>query len=225
MKRSRKLLLAAAVIAALAAVPIGAFARAQTGAGGTSSSEVKCVVEPVYTFTVPADAWLQYPNNRMALGQFCIGELLLAGGETLSVVLTPGALQTSNGEELPYIVSFNPPEAFDQGASGQACDILLEIDADAFQAASTGAYNAKLLFSVVSSPSEKVVWQGTVAVAAEKAQGSAFGKNVPPFNIGELGQFVWYAAAAAAAISTTIVLFIKIKKKKCASEQAGFRLN
>lgn len=215
MKRSRKLLFAAAVIAALAAVPIGTFARAQAGAGGTSSSEVKCVVEPVYAFTAPADAWLTYPNNRMVLGQFTIGELLLAGNETLSVVLIPGALQAANGDTLPYTVSFSPPEAFDQGASGQAYDVSLEIDEDAFQAASAGTYNGELLFCVVSSPSEKVVWQSSVAVVTEKAQGSAFGKNTPLFNFGE--KIAWYSAAAAAAISTAIVLFIKIRKKKCAS--------
>ena len=217
MKRSRKLLFAAAVIAALAAMPTGTFARAQAGAGGTSSSEVKCVVEPVYVFTLPADAWLQYPNTRMVLGQFCIGDLLLAGNETLSVTLASGALQTSNGDSLPYTVSFNPPEAFDQGASGQAYDVLLEIDADAFQAASAGTYSTKLLFSVVSFPSEKTVWQGTVAVTAEKTQGSVFGKNTFPFGIGSIEQFAWYAAAAAASISTAIVLLNKVRKKKCAS--------
>ena len=219
MKYRRKLFLAAAVLFTLALLPAGACAETSAATEGLTASDVQCVVEPIYSFTVPPDAWLNYPDTRMTVGEFAIGELLLANGETLSVMLTPGVLQTPDGDTLPYDVSFSPPSVFDQGAIGEAYDVAIKVNTDALNAAPGGTYTASLLFCVVSHPANEAVWQKATTVTITKTQGSESvdQEGVPSTGILASGIYLWCVAALAVIVCIAVVLrtaLIKVKKRK-----------
>ena len=205
----RDLIRAAAVFLALAALSVGARTAAEPTAAGTSSSDVQCLVEPVYSFTAPPDVRLSYPNSRIQIGQFGIGELLLESGETLSVTLTPGALQTPGGHALPYDVSFEPPESFDERQNGAVYDISLTIDAAAFDAAEAGTYTAMLAFNVVSHPAGKTVWKHSTLFTAEKLSGSA-GKTK---SAGIWANWL-FPVAAAVVLSAALAVYLGLKRAK-----------
>ena len=196
----------------LAAMPVSAGAAASE----FNSSDVQCVVEPVYAFTLPPDALLYYPHTRLMVGQFRVGELLLVNGESLGVTLTPNPLQKPDGSTLPYTVSFSPPDEINDSQSGQAYDIAFEIDADAFHSAKAGTYTASLLFRVVSYPSNNVVWQGITTITTEKTQNpeGLSGEEVPTTGILPGGIYPWAIAACTAAICTALILYRRRKKAR-----------
>ena len=215
----RYAIIAFAVMIALAAMPVSAGAAAN----GLTSSDVQCVVEPVYAFTLPPDALLYYPHTRLTVGQFRVGELLLVNGESLGVTLTPGPMQKPDGSALPYTVSFSPPAEFDDSQSGQAFDIAFEIDADAFHSAKAGTYTASLLFDVVSYPSNRIVWQGITTITTEKAQNPEGlpGEEIPTTGILSGGVYPWVIAVCTAAICAAFILYRKRKKAKPEKDHAA----
>ena len=211
MKYRRYLILALATLAMLAALPVCAYAENSE----LASSDVQCVVEPIYAFTLPPDASLEYPQAQLMVGQFQIGELLLSGGETLSVTLTPSSLESPDGEALPYAVTFEPPQKFDETQSGEAYAITVRLNEDAWDTAAAGTYTASLRFSVVSYPANKVVWQDEITLKSVKAQNpeGISGEAVP--STGFFTGGYWRIAAAAAALSiTAIILILRNKRKK-----------
>lgn len=219
MKHGRTLFLAAAVLFVSALVPAGTSVPARAAAAGLTSSDVQAVVEPVYSFTAPPDAWLNYPDTRMTLGEFAVGELLLASGETLSVGLTPGTLTTADGNALPYTVSFSPPKVFDGSESGRAYNVAIEIDADTFGEVAGGIYTASLLFCVVSRPASETVWQTETVLTVAKGNGS-LDADVPFTGILASVPNWWYAAGVAAAICIALILRVVLRKAKTRKKNA-----
>ena len=226
MKYRRKLFLSVAVLFALALLPVGARAETSVATEGLTASDVQCVVEPIYSFTVPPNAWLNYPDTRMTVGEFAIGELLLANGEALSVTLTPGALQTPDGDTLPYDVSFSPPPVFDESAIGEAYRVAIEIDAAALNSSPAGTYTASLLFCVVSHPANEAIWHEATAVAIVKPQAaeSVDQEGVPSTGILASGIYLWYVAALAVIVCVAVALraaLIKAKRRRQDSHKDG----
>jgi len=219
LKYRHSLCLAAAVMVTLALLPVGTSAAAQSAQEFTSS-DVQCVVEPVYSFTAPPDAQLNYPDNRLTLGEFSIGELLLANGESLSVTVTPGTLKTSEGDTLPYTVSFDPPETFGVNESGTTYHAAVEIDKTAFRSAASGTYTASLLFEVVSYPAGKTVWQKQTTLTVVKPQ-SIDDDNVPSTGILESGLFLWCTAATVIVMCILLCLIQACRKARSKKESAS----
>jgi hypothetical protein len=155
----------------------------------------------------------------MALGEFAVGELLLASGETLSVTLTPGVLQAPNGGAMPYDVSFSPPTAFDGSQSGEAFDVAIELDADAFHSATAGTYTAALVFRVISHPANVTVWQKATVLTVVKPQ--SIGKEgVPSTGILTSELYFWCAAVLAVVLCVVLILRAAIRKAKKRKETA-----
>ena len=198
----------------LALLPTGTDALAQAASVGLSASDVKCVVEPEYSFTAPPDAWLNYPDARMMLGEFAVGELLLASGESLSITLSPGALATVDGNTIPYTVTFDPPQTLDEHENGKAYNVAIEIDPDAFRSAAGGTYTASLLFCVVSYPANKTVWQKETVLTINKAVSESSDEPVPSTGFLATGFYLWFVAAIAAFGCIMLILIPAIKKAK-----------
>ncbi len=211
MKHRRNFYVAAAVLLTLAWLPAGVSAA--SASAGLTSSDVQCVVEPMYSFTPPPDAELYYPNTRMTLGEFAIGELLLASGETLSIGLSSGALAAADGNAIPYAVAFDPPESFDEREAGEAYSVSVEIDAEAFRAAADGTYTAFLRFTVVSRPADKTVWEKETVLTVVKA-GDGGDEAVPSTGFLASVPYWWWAAGAAAVAGISLLLHQVIRKRK-----------
>jgi hypothetical protein len=212
LKYKRYVYIAFAVVIILAAIPVCTCTAAGVVVNVISPSDVQCVVEPIYDFALPSKGSLQYPDSKLAVGQFRIEELLLASGESLSVILKPSALKKDDGGSVPYTVMFNPPDTFDERQSGEAYDIWLEIDAEAFNSAAAGTYTASLLFSVVSYPSNKVVWQGTTTITTVKQDTeNILGEKVPATGIFANGYF--WSAASVSILIASFIAYRGIRKK------------
>jgi hypothetical protein len=209
VKYRRYVVFALAMLGMLTAPPV--CAHAQTA---LSSSDVQCVVEPIYAFTLPHDASLQYPQTQLMAGEFQIGELLLASGETLSVMAEAGALKSPEGEELPYAVLFEPPQGFDEKQSGEAYAVTVFLDEDAWGASPAGTYTASLRLSVMSYPAGKVVWQDEMTLMAVKTQGQGIsGEDIPATGFFSGGY--WRIPAAVAALSVTaVILRLRHRREK-----------
>ena len=139
-----------------------------------SSSNVSCTVQETYDFTVPDDAFIQYPQTQVYLGEFTVGDILLKSGEKLNIMLTAGQLTKwgNNNSAIPYNVIFNAPSNFDRAAAGTSYGIAVEIDKDSFNDAESGTYSGSLLFQVVSSFGEEIVWEKDVVITALRRRGN-----------------------------------------------------
>jgi hypothetical protein len=191
--------------------PAGVYAQELT-------IDVHARIEPVYSFSAPLDVKLTYPETGIALGDFTIGELMIASGETLSVVLTPGELASEKGDVLPYTVSFSPPESFDHTGSGGTYPVAVQLNEKDFAAAVNGTYKAYLLFEVISHPEGRAVWQGTTVLTVVKKPGLHMFVN----GLLEDKLYLWCLAAGTAVTCTALILFLvkraKTRKKNIQKE-------
>lgn len=204
MKHRRKRLFVLAVLIAMTIqlLVIG-LTSVNVNAAGSSSSDVECVVNPIYSFTTPPDASLHYPDTRITLGAFTVVELLIAKEETLRVTMTAGTLTTPVGDTLTYVTSFSSPGAFDAREVGNTYPVAIELDAEAFNQAASGTYTANLLFEVVSSPEEQTVWQKQTVLTVTKIQWDD--NTFPPD---------WLIAAVVALVVIALILVLAKRKTK-----------
>ena len=134
-----------------------------------ASTSISAVAEPEYSFVLPENATIVYPEKEAVLGDFVVGDLLLAGDEWISIMIIPGAMVKTNDSKaaIDYSTYFDPPERLDSSNSGEAYNVTVVIDADESRIAAAGKYEASLLFRAISHPDNKVVWEGEAFVIVE----------------------------------------------------------
>lgn len=160
----------ALLIIFIAGWPFGAFALDDGIEQALEGSEVTCIVQEIYDFSVPDDAEITFPNTSEYLGDFVVGNILLKSNETLRLNLNIGMLSKTDDDNsvITYDVIFNAPGEIDKTKIGSAYGIGVSIDADEFKGADPGTYRAPLKFQIVSNTSSEVVWEQTVYLEAVK---------------------------------------------------------
>lgn len=154
----------------IAGWPFGALALNDGVEQELDGSEVTCIVQEIYDFSVPDDTEITFPNTSEYLGDFVVGDILLKSNETLRLNLNIGMLSKTddNNSIITYDVIFNAPGEIDKTKIGSAYGIGVSINSDDFKEADPGTYRAPLKFQVVSNTSGVVVWEQTVNLEAVK---------------------------------------------------------
>ena len=142
----------------------------ETGVNSFDSS-IEAEVEPIYSFSLPPDATITYPDKEVQIGNLVVGELFLKSEERLTITVIPGTMTGTANQSLKlnYEVYCNPPINLNASNSGEAYNITVKLHADELAKADVGRYKAALLFQVTSYPDEKVVWEGTTNVTVIKS--------------------------------------------------------
>lgn len=154
----------------IAGWPFGVLALNDSAEQRLEGSDVTCIVEEIYDFSVPDDAEITFPNTSEYLGDFVVGNILLKSNETLKLNLNIGMLSKTddNNSVISYDVIFNAPGTIDRTKIGSAYGIGVSIDSKEFRDAAQGTYRAPLKFQVVSNTSSRIVWEQTVYLEAVK---------------------------------------------------------
>jgi len=163
------LIITIAVLVIFLARPVSAICTPE-GSENLTGTLIQAVAEPIYSFTVPSNAEIIYPDTEAVIGDLVVGDLFLASGEWLTVTVIPGRMtKTDNsGLMLPYNIYCYPPIILNASNSGDTYGITVKINNHEFANAAVGRYKASLLFQVISHPDEKIVWEGTTIVTAKK---------------------------------------------------------
>lgn len=168
--KNRQVAVIAVLIIFIAGWPFGALALDDSAKQGLEGSDVICIVEEIYDFSVPDNAEITFPNTSEYLGDFVIGNILLKSNETLRLNINIGMLSKTddNNSVITYDVIFNAPGEIDKTKIGSAYSIGVLINSKEFKNADAGTYRAPLRFQVVSNSSNEVVWEQTVLISAIK---------------------------------------------------------
>lgn len=136
-------------------------------------TQVEAKAEPVYIFSAPAGAEIDYPQTQADLGVFEVNDLFLEDGEWLTLSLIPETMFNLNrpGQTLPYQAVFSPPQALDETNIGQSYGAFIRVDPDALQSAAPGTYRAILRFRITSHPDGITVWEGITPVFVRVGKG------------------------------------------------------